>query len=48
MHRDDAETVSYTEILAGSGGAEIRHATGALCKERLGAPSFLSFRVALA
>ena len=48
MHREDAETVSYTEILAYSRGAEMRHAPGALCKERLGAPSFLPFRVAMA
>lgn len=48
MHRDDAETVSYTEILANREGARMRHAPGALCKERLGAPSFLSFRAPLA
>jgi Transport and Golgi organisation 2 len=48
MHRDDAETVSYTEVLAGQDGARMRHAAGALCKERLGAPSFLSFRAPLA
>jgi hypothetical protein len=44
MHRDDAETVSYTEIIAGQDGARMRHAAGALCKERPGAPSFLSLR----
>lgn len=32
MHRDDAETVSYTEILAGQDGARMRHAAGALLK----------------
>ena len=48
MHRDDAETVSYTEILADREGARMRHAQGALCKERLGAPSFLSFHGPLA
>lgn len=48
MHRDDAETVSYTEVLADRKGARMRHAAGALCKERLGAPSFLSFRAPLA
>lgn len=48
MHRDDAETVSYTEILAGPLGAQMRHAQGALCKERVSAPSFLSFLGALA
>jgi hypothetical protein len=48
MHRDDAETVSYTEILAGQDGARMRHAAGALCKESLGAPSFLSFHAPLA
>lgn len=48
MHRDDAETVSYTEILAGADGAQMRHAAGALCKERVSAPSFLSFRGLLA
>lgn len=44
MHREDAETVSYTEILAFSHGAQMRHATGALCKERVSAPMFLPFR----
>jgi hypothetical protein len=44
MHRDDAETVSYTEILAGARGAQMRHAAGALCKERVSAPAFLSLR----
>jgi hypothetical protein len=48
MHREDAETVSYTEILAFSRGAQMRHAPGALCKERLGTASFLSFRAPLA
>jgi len=48
MHRDDAETVSYTEVLADREGARMRHAAGALCKERLGAPSFLSFHAPLA
>ena len=48
MHRDDAETVSYTEILADRAGARMRHTQGALCKERLGAPSFLSFHAGLA
>lgn len=48
MHRDDAETVSYTEILADREGVRMRHAQGALCKERLGAPSFLSFHAGLA
>jgi hypothetical protein len=48
MHRDDAETVSYTEVLADREGARMRHAARALCKERLGAPSFLSFRAPLA
>lgn len=43
MHRDDAETVSYTEILASARGAHMRYATGALCKESPGAPLFLSF-----
>jgi hypothetical protein len=44
MHRDDAETVSYTEILAGARGAQMCHAAGALCKERVSAPAFLSLR----
>jgi hypothetical protein len=44
MHREDAETVSYTEILAFSRGAQMRHAAGALCKERVSAPAFLAFR----
>lgn len=44
MHRDDAETVSYTEILATPGGAHMRYAAGALCKEKPGAPFFLPFR----
>jgi hypothetical protein len=44
MHREDAETVSYTEIFAFSRGAQMRHAAGALCKERVSAPSFLAFR----
>jgi Transport and Golgi organisation 2 len=44
MHRDDAETVSYTEIVANPAGAQMRYAAGALCKKRPGAPSFLSFR----
>ena len=48
MHREDAETVSYTEILAYFRGAQMRHAPGALCKERLGAASFLPFRAPLA
>lgn len=43
MHRDDAETVSYTEIAATARGAEMRHASGAPCTAKRGQPRLLSF-----
>ena len=43
MHRDDAQTVSYTEIAATARGAEMRHASGAPCTAKRGQPRLLSF-----
>ncbi len=43
MHRDDAETVSYTEILATGGRAEMRYAARSPCTNKTGAPRLLSF-----
>lgn len=48
MHREDAQTVSYTEILASNEGARMRYAAGALCKEKASPPLFLAFRGAFA
>ncbi|MGH6827738.1 MAG: NRDE family protein [Rhizomicrobium sp.] len=43
MHRDDAQTVSYAEILAGRHRASMRYAPGPLCREKPGAPVVLAF-----
>ena len=43
MHREDAETVSYTEILATSRSAEMRYSATSPCANKTGAPRLLSF-----
>jgi hypothetical protein len=41
MHRTDAQTVSYTEVMVESGRAVLRYAPGAPCEGVLGAASEL-------
>lgn len=43
MHRDVAETVSYTEIAVTAKSARLRYAAGAPCRKKLGPPRLLSF-----
>ena len=43
MHRQDAQTVSYTEILATRRMAQMRYAAGPPCTKKPGAPRLLSF-----
>jgi hypothetical protein len=43
MHRKDAKTVSYTEIVAVKSGATMRYAAGSPCTKKPGAPRLLSF-----
>jgi hypothetical protein len=43
MHREDAQTVSYTEIVGDGQGAVMRYAAGPPCSKRIGAPRLLSF-----
>ena len=43
MHRAEAKTVSYTEIVATKSGATMRYAPGSPCTAKLGAPRLLSF-----
>jgi hypothetical protein len=43
MHRDDAQTVSYTEIAVSPARARMRYAAGPPCRTAPGAPRVLSF-----
>jgi hypothetical protein len=43
MHREDAETVSYTEILATRRWAKMRYCARSPCAKETGAPRLLSF-----
>jgi len=43
MHRDDAQTVSYTEIVATRNGARMRYAGGSPCRKKTGAPHLLAW-----
>ncbi|HEY4274496.1 MAG TPA: NRDE family protein [Rhizomicrobium sp.] len=43
MHREEAETVSYTEITVSRSGAEMRYAAGSPCRKESGTPRALSF-----
>jgi transport and Golgi organization protein 2 len=43
MHRADAKTVSYTEIVATKAGAAMRYAAGSPCAKKPGTPRRLSF-----
>jgi hypothetical protein len=43
MHREDAQTVSYTEIAATGRKAQMRYAGGPLCTKKPGAPRALLF-----
>jgi len=43
MHRTDAKTVSFTEIVATGSGAAMRYAAGSPCTKKPGAPRLLSF-----
>jgi hypothetical protein len=43
MHRTDAKSVSYTEIVATKSGAAMRYAAGSPCTKELGTPRLLSF-----
>ena len=43
MHRDVAETVSYTEVAVTTKGARLRYAAGAPCRKKLGPARLLSF-----
>jgi hypothetical protein len=43
MHRDDAETVSYTEILATGRRAEMRYSARSPCVNKMGVRRLLSF-----
>jgi hypothetical protein len=43
MHREDAQSVSYTEIVGDGQGAVMRYAAGSPCAKRIGAPRLLSF-----
>ena len=43
MHRADAKTVSYTEIVATKSGAAMRYAAGSPCTKKPGTPRLLSF-----
>jgi hypothetical protein len=42
MHRDVAETVSFTEIAVTKKQARLRYAAGAPCTNKIGAPRVLS------
>ena len=43
MHRADAKTVSYTQIVATKSGATMRYAAGSPCTAKPGTPRLLSF-----
>ncbi len=43
MHRADARTVSYTEIVTTKSGAAMRYAAGSPCLKKAGAPRKLAF-----
>ena len=43
MHRKDAKTVSYTEIVATKSGAAMRYVAGSPCTKKPGTPRLLSF-----
>jgi len=43
MHREDAATVSYTEIAVSKMGAQMRYAAGPPCRKAPGTPRALSF-----
>lgn len=43
MHRVEAKTVSYTEIVATKAGVAIRYAAGSPCTKKPGPPRLLSF-----
>lgn len=43
MHRADAKSVSYTEIVAAKSGTTMRYAAGSPCTRKLGTPHLLSF-----
>jgi hypothetical protein len=43
MHRDDAQTVSYTQITATARRAQMRYAAGPPCTKKPGMPRSLSF-----
>jgi hypothetical protein len=43
MHRKDARTVSYTEIVAAKSGVAMRYAAGSPCTKKPGTPRLLSF-----
>lgn len=43
MHREEAETVSYTEIVATRSGARMRYAAGSPCRKKPGAPHLLAW-----
>jgi len=43
MHRTDAKSVSYTEIVATKSGATMRYAAGSPCAKKPGTPRLLSF-----
>lgn len=43
MHREDAETVSFTEIAVAAAGAEMRYVSGSPCRKAPGAPRALAF-----
>jgi hypothetical protein len=43
MHRQDAETVSYTEIAVSGRGVRMRYAGGSPCRKPLGVPRALAF-----
>jgi hypothetical protein len=43
MHRTDAKTVSYTEVMATGSGAAMRYAAGSPCAKKTGTPRLISF-----
>ena len=43
MHRVEAKTVSYTEIVATKAGAAMRYVAGSPCVKKPGTPRLLSF-----
>jgi hypothetical protein len=43
MHRDEAETVSFTEIAVTDKQARLKYGAGAPCKMKVGAPRMLAF-----